>query len=237
MNVRAPRIFLSYARENHLDAKKLADELLAAKCHVWIDRSELLAGDDFVQGLARELARCDGLVCPLSKASAASSWCQAEVQRALSLGLPIAVVRRESDAQFPDALHRLLRDTQTLDWRDDAPPLLGEQIIRARRRRLVGLIRRSAPWLLLLLLMAILASIAVWRMDRFEAAGRRAEVMNHIGASSQIWSRREVDSVLAPAAADPALEPLVQILDADATQSMAVRHNAWQALAALREWR
>ncbi|MGQ0800226.1 MAG: toll/interleukin-1 receptor domain-containing protein [Pseudomarimonas sp.] len=237
MTFHQPSLFLSYARVDHQDADRIAQQLTGANCRVWLDRSELLVADDFVQGLARELARCDGLVCLLTKASAASSWCQAEVQRALALGLPVAVVRREVDAQFPDALVRLLRDTQALDWLGAEVPSLGAQIVRARRRRWIGLIRRSAPWVLTLMLAAMLASIAVWRMDRVEAAARRAEVVNRIATSSQMWSRRELDSVLAPAVADPALPPLLQNLDADATQPLAVRHNAWQALAALREGR
>ncbi len=232
-----PRLFLTYARVDHLDADRLAAGLIGANCRVWLDRSELLVADDFVQGLARELARCDGLVCLLTRESAASSWCQAEVQRALALGLPVAVVRRVADAQFPDALTRLLRDTQMIDWFGNEPPSLGAQIVRARRRQMVAAIRRSAPWGLALILAAMLASLAVFRMDRVEAAARRTEVRDAIAASSQMWSRRELDRVLAPAASDPALAPLLQRLDSDATQPPAVRHNAWQALSALREGR
>jgi len=228
---------LSYARVDHGDAQRLASALTNASCKVWLDRNEILVGDDFVRGLAHELAQSDGLVCLLTISSAASSWCQAEVQRALALGLPVAVVRRDVDAQFPDALARLLRDTQALDWMGPDPPSLGAQIIRARRRRWIGLIRRSAPWALSLILAAMLASLAVWRMDRVEAAARRAEVVNRVSTSSAMWSRRELDSVLAPASADPTLAPLLQNLDGDATQPSAVRHNAWQGLAALREGR
>lgn|GEM_PF-2233335 len=233
----APRLFLSYARVDLADADTLAASLTGAHCNLWIDRHEIQLADDFVRQLARELPRCDGLVCLLTKASAASSWCQAEVQRALSLGMPVAVVRRDPDARFPDALDRLLRDIQSVEWLGDSPPLLAEQIHRARRRKLVGAVRRSAPWGLAAILLAMLASLAVWRMDRVEAAVRRTGVLDRVGTSSTMWSRRELDSVLAPSRADASLAPLLQNVDGDATQPVAVRHNAWQMLSALREGR
>jgi hypothetical protein len=104
-----PRLFLSYARADIDLADQLAVHLKSHGCTLWMDRHELLTGDDFVIGLQRELGRCDGLVALLTAAAAKSSWCQAEVQRALALSLPVFVIRRDGGAVFPDALVRLLR--------------------------------------------------------------------------------------------------------------------------------
>src|SRR5687768_11973046 len=130
-----PRQFISYARADKDLAKALVEHLEARGCDCWLDTSEILVGDDFVRGLQRELARCDGLVFLLTPQSAASSWCQAEVQRALALGLPVAVLRREAGARLPDAMERLLRDTQHSDWPEGGAPTVGEQISAARARR------------------------------------------------------------------------------------------------------
>src|SRR5690606_17268234 len=73
-----PLLFLSYARSDAALADQLAAILEKQGCAVWMDRSELLTGDDFVLGLQRELAACDSLVLLLTTAAAESSWCQAE---------------------------------------------------------------------------------------------------------------------------------------------------------------
>ena len=130
-----PRIFVSYARADRILADELVGHLEAHGCIVWIDRNELLAGDDFVRGLTQQLARCDALMLLLTARSAASSWCQAELQRALARGVSVVVVQREPDARLPDAMERLLRDLQRVSWLGGEPQL-AVQLLRARRRRL-----------------------------------------------------------------------------------------------------
>ena len=73
-----PRVFLSYARRDMALADRLLQHLQAQGCTVWMDRSELLTGDDFVRGIQREIPRCDGLIFLLTKSAAASSWCLAD---------------------------------------------------------------------------------------------------------------------------------------------------------------
>jgi len=202
---------------------------------VWLDRHELLVGDDFVIGLTGQLAQCDGLVCLLTSHSGQSSWCQAEVQRALGLSLPVIVVQRDGAARFPEALERLLRDVQRIAWTGNDPPALGEQVQRARSRRLGYIVRRSLAWCAAILFTLALASIAVWRMNIVQSAAHRGDILARLGASTAFWSRNELDAVLAPSASDARLLPALLQLADDVTQSVSARHNAWQASASLRE--
>ena len=129
-----PRVFLSYARTDVAIAKLLCENLAASDCAVWMDERELLAGDDFVQSLKEQLDRSDAIVFLLTHQSARSGWCLTELQRALAKGIVVIIVAAERDAVLPDALHRLLRDTHRVSWPESGPSL-GQQIQRARRRR------------------------------------------------------------------------------------------------------
>ena len=81
-----PRLFVSYSRGDHDSADILSEALQRQGCIVWIDRKQVLVGDDFVRDLSVQLGRQDGLVLLLTETSARSSWCHAEVQHALARG-------------------------------------------------------------------------------------------------------------------------------------------------------
>ena len=87
-----PRLFLSYARADLAHAEHLFGVLTDQGCTVWMDRNELLVGDDFVTGLQSHLASSDAIVILLTQRSAESSWCLAELQYALGRGLVVIVV-------------------------------------------------------------------------------------------------------------------------------------------------
>lgn len=181
MSITQPRLFLSYARRDLADADRLVGQLVGQRCRVWLDRHELLVGDDFVRGLREQLSGCDGLVCLLTETSAQSSWCQAELQRALALEMPVFVVQRDPQARFPDAIERLLRDVQRLTWKDSEVLGLPEQIHRARWRRRIGLLKDLAVWLAIILPVIGLASLAP--LSRLGALKELQHVLDCEGAT------------------------------------------------------
>lgn len=236
-NVFKPLLFLSYARVDIALADELAQALTAQGCRVWLDRTGILVGDDFVRGLQDNVDTCDGLVSLLTRSSAESSWCQAEIQRALALRIPVLVVQRDRSASFSDALERLLRDVQRAVWDGDGPPDVGNAVRRARARRSRHLARRAAGLASLALFVVGLALFVLSRVNDVQSARQRGRVLDRIGGSQTFWSRAEIDAALAPTRDDPELPPLLQGLSDDAARSITARQNAWQALAALREQR
>lgn len=236
-NAFKPLLFLSYARVNIALADDLADALTAQGCRVWLDRTNILVGDDFVRGLQDNVGRCDGLVSLLTSASATSSWCQAEVQRALALRKPVLVVQADREASFPEALERLLRDVQRAAWEGDSRPDVGSAVLQARARRHRQLARRGVAIFGTALFLVALALFVLSRANDVQSARQRNRVLDRIVGSQSFWSRVELDTVLAPVRNDAELVPLLQGISDDAARSMTARQNAWQALAALREQR
>jgi len=231
-----PKLFLSYARVDKSEAGRLYDVLTRAGCYVWMDRNELLAGDDFVRGLQQHLAGADAIVCLLSPRSAASSWCLAELQFALGRGLLVIVVETADRTTLPEAVERLLRDIQRVSW-SEAETTLPQQILRVRSRgRRRWLVRIGAVAAVAVGLGALGIGVA-GKINRFDAGRRLARFEAELRAASSVWSGDEVRSRLRPVREEPELPGTLQALADDPTSSSVVRVNAWQALAALRDGR
>lgn len=230
-----PRVFLSYARRDMALADRLLQHLQAQGCTVWMDRSELLTGDDFVRGIQREIPRCDGLIFLLTKSAAASSWCLAEVQRALAIRLPVLVVQHDRSATLPDALERVLRDVQRADWVEFDVPPVGRHLRSARRRRLVRLAQRVAMISLpvLLSLSAVVWGVSSLNERQIERA--RVDAFEALRGATSALSGTQVRARLGPFSKDEVLTQRFMALAADPTATPIVRLNAWQATDALRE--
>jgi TIR domain len=228
---------VSYARTDAEAADRLVAHLEAKGCTPWLDRGQILVGDDFVKGLGRELARCDGLVLLLTARSAVSSWCQAETQRALALGMPVFVVQREPEAQLPDALERLLRDVQRIEWSGETPPALAVQVRAARARRLRRQLSRVTTALLAIAALTAAAAGMVWRSNALERERARSQFVEEVRRAAAFWPGGEVRSKLGRLRDDALLPISLQAVVVDPTASATARLNAWQAIDALREGR
>lgn len=231
-----PRVFLSYARADRADADALFVQLEQHGCRVWMDRHEILAGDDFVHSLRQHVARSDALVFMLTPASAASSWCLAELQFALGRGITPIVVRRSPDSQLPEAVQRLLRDIQAVAW-SDAPAQLGTQIRKARQRSRRRVLRLACLGLGATGALAVAAQQAIAGINRFDEQRKRRRFIDDLRVAGQVWSGDEVRSRLRPVRDDPQLAGLLGDISQDAAQPILARVNAWQALGALHEGR
>jgi len=231
-----PNLFLSYSRADLADAEHLFEVLTGQGCAVWIDRNELLVGDDFVRGLQMHMARSDALVFLLTHRSAMSSWCLAELQYGLGLGLVVIVVEKDLDAALPEALQRMLRDIQRVPW-SEVSEKLAPQILRARSRGRRRLLRRATYFLGAFSGLSIVGIQVANLINRVDTERRLRTFVAELRSVSTVWSGDEVHSRLRLVKDDPELPGTLQKLAEDSTLASSVRVNAWQALVALRDGR
>ena len=131
-------VFISYAREDHTTARKLAEALKSRGEHVWWDRS-ILAGKSFEHEIRKALdaARC--VIVLWSRHSVKSDWVLDEAQQAkdrsvlvpaLIEGVPIPLgfgrIQTEDLADWEgdpehNGLRRLMRAVEAIDGRVPGP--------------------------------------------------------------------------------------------------------------------
>lgn len=116
---RTRQVFLSYAQDDRVVARRLAEGLKAAGLRVWFDQWELAAGDSIVSRIRQAVAATDLLLVLLSPRSVQSRWVQTELSsflarelkdRAITL-IPALI----EDCEIPP----VLADRQYLDLRKD----------------------------------------------------------------------------------------------------------------------
>ncbi|MGQ0774632.1 MAG: nSTAND1 domain-containing NTPase [Pseudonocardiales bacterium] len=112
------RVFLSYARD---------DRALTHDVHRWLDQAGhevffdqdpqdgIAVGEVWRQRLHERLRWADAVVCVVTSASVASSWCTAEIAMAQARGSRLLPLRAE-----PDADHPLLTDVHHIDLAQDS---------------------------------------------------------------------------------------------------------------------
>ena len=80
------RIFLSYAREDYAAVKKLYERLKAAGYQPWMDKVDLLKGDDFTTAIPKIIRETDFfIVCLSTRSVVKRSFVQREIKLALDL--------------------------------------------------------------------------------------------------------------------------------------------------------
>ena len=86
------RLFISYSRRDKAIADYIGAELRNRGADVFIDYQKLIAGENFIGRLGREIETRDFFVLLLSPRSVASKWVQAEAAWALRCERPIIPV-------------------------------------------------------------------------------------------------------------------------------------------------
>ena len=83
---RAPKVFLSYAREDQASVETIYDRLAAAGIRAWMDARDILPGEDWEKSIWRAVRDSDFVVICLSRRSTGKrGFLQREVKRALEL--------------------------------------------------------------------------------------------------------------------------------------------------------
>jgi TIR domain len=76
-------IFISYNHKDRHFVENLAENLVAAKHHIWIDRWELSLGDSLTQRIQGALTKAHAILVIVSKNSVDSEWCKRELNAGL----------------------------------------------------------------------------------------------------------------------------------------------------------
>lgn len=76
-------IFISYSHQDKEFVDNLAEMLVLAKHHVWMDRWELKLGDSLTSKIQDSLTNSSAILVILSKTSVESEWCKRELNAGL----------------------------------------------------------------------------------------------------------------------------------------------------------
>ncbi|UJW86906.1 toll/interleukin-1 receptor domain-containing protein [Devosia sp. SL43] len=76
-------IFISYSHADRDFVDQLAERLVFAKHHVWMDRWELSLGDSLTSRIQETLTESSAILVILSKSSVDSEWCKRELNAGL----------------------------------------------------------------------------------------------------------------------------------------------------------
>ena len=135
------RIFLSYAREDYAAVKKLYERLKVAGYQPWMDKVDLLKGDDFTKAIPKVIRETDFfIVCMSTRSVVKRSFVQREIKLALDLfqdklssDLFIFPVRLE-ECETPDHISNFNRTDLFGDEADDEWEALLRSLHEGARR-------------------------------------------------------------------------------------------------------
>ena len=121
------RVFLSYAREDAVAAKQLAEAITHAGHQVWWDR-QIEGGSRFSTEIDRELKASDAVVVIWSKASIESPWVQDEAAEGRDSGRLVPVIY---GADKPPLGFRQFQSIDFNGWDGESEPPALEALMRA----------------------------------------------------------------------------------------------------------
>jgi hypothetical protein len=127
MNKAGSRVFLSYARADQQQARKIADHLREAGYRVWDPEQEILPGSDWASQLTKALNSAEAVVVFISPDAMSSRQVSHEIEYALGArhlrGRLIPVVLRDTkDAPW------ILQSLEPLRYEN--PAKTGREIVR-----------------------------------------------------------------------------------------------------------
>ena len=138
-----PAIFISYASADAAAADSIVKALGEIGLSAWIDRSEIKAGDSFIEKMNQGLTGASYLLLLLSKASVASPWVSREWMSALAkretVILPVLLEECDIPALLSDIVYVDLRRD-----RADGLARLRAFFLRERAPAAPALLTRSA---------------------------------------------------------------------------------------------
>ncbi|HEY9651393.1 MAG TPA: TIR domain-containing protein, partial [Coleofasciculaceae cyanobacterium] len=126
------QVFLSYADEDRDTMEKIRNSLRRESITVWTNRTDIQTGEAFDEAIQRGIEQADNLVFLLSPDSVNSTYCQQELDLALSLNkriIPI-LVRKTEPNQVPSALCSLQYIDLTDNVKEDDYLLDESQLLR-----------------------------------------------------------------------------------------------------------
>ncbi|NER24799.1 MAG: TIR domain-containing protein [Symploca sp. SIO1C2] len=111
------QVFLSYATQDRAIMEKIRNSLRRESITVWTNLTDIQTGEDFGEAINRGIEQADNLVYLLSPESINSTYCQQELDLAVSLNkriIPVLVKETE-----PNTIPEVLRQLQYIDLTDN----------------------------------------------------------------------------------------------------------------------
>lgn len=111
------QVFLSYAHEDKVTMEKIRRSLRRESITVWTNTTDIQTGESFSQAIYRGIEQADNVVYLLSPDAIKSTYCQQELELAVSLNkriIPILVRETETTQMQSE-----LRDLQYIDLTDN----------------------------------------------------------------------------------------------------------------------
>jgi WD40 repeat protein len=111
------QVFISYADEDRTTMEKIRNSLRRESITVWTNKTDIQTGEAFEEAINRGIEQADNLVFLLSSDSVNSTYCQRELDLAVSLNkriIPLLV--QETD---PNQVPIALRELQYIDLTDN----------------------------------------------------------------------------------------------------------------------
>jgi TIR domain len=105
----APLLFISYSRKDASVVDRLELSLRQAGYNVWVDRSNLHAGQAWSAHVGQAIDQCAALVVALSPAALRSAAVRNEYQHALKAGKPVVIATVRTSRQPPPELRQCPR--------------------------------------------------------------------------------------------------------------------------------
>jgi hypothetical protein len=161
-------IFISYSHADREFVDQLAERLVLAKHHIWLDRWELSLGDSMTSRIEETLTESSAILFILSKSSVESEWCRRELTAGLvreleerhTIVMPVVIddckiplflrdklyadFRKGPDAAFELIDRSLARISNPATARLETPDFNTDFSIDWRRRSLAA---HEAPWI------------------------------------------------------------------------------------------
>ncbi|HBB31158.1 MAG TPA: type IV secretion protein Rhs [Cyanobacteria bacterium UBA8803] len=126
------QVFLSYADEDRETMEKIRNSLRRESITVWTNKTDIQTGEPFEEAINRGIEQADNLVFLLSPDSVKSTYCQQELDLALSLSKRIIplLVRETDPNQVPSALRALQYINLTDNVKEDDYLLDESQLLK-----------------------------------------------------------------------------------------------------------
>lgn len=93
------KLFISYAWEKATNdfVEKLKGDLEARELQIFLDKHDILPGDNIQHEVAKGIDEADGIIIVYSERYPNSQWCSQELQMAQKLGKKVFPIRRIKD--------------------------------------------------------------------------------------------------------------------------------------------
>lgn len=133
-------VFISFARDDAMTAKRLQEALSRAGLSVFVDQDVLVAGTDFTSAIADSLRSARAVVVLLSASSRRSKWVQEELasvleQKAGPLVIPVLLDRQAKDNWvWPLVANRQAIDLTEKPYELDQVALVLQKLLGGKQR-------------------------------------------------------------------------------------------------------